>query len=201
MKLKRSNRNGLGYEKLPDLELVGLLKLGNHTAFEEIYLRYKHVLYNYIYRKLQDKGAAEDVIHDVYFNLWKSKEDFMIGPNLSGYLFRATLNGAFGRFRHQKCIRQHEGAYKEPINTSSTDYIIRTNESSKLIGKAINALPVKMKEVFLLRHNQGLNNKQIAAKLSLSEHTVASQIKYALRILRAKLNIVTHPGLYEQSHR
>jgi RNA polymerase sigma-70 factor (family 1) len=199
MKLKHRNR--LGYENLPDLELVGLLKLGNHTAFEEIYLRYKHSLYNYIYRKLQDKGAAEDVIHDVYFNLWKSKENFMIGSTLSGYLFRATLNGAYGKFRHQRCIRIHEASFIESTNTYSTDYIIRTNESSKLIGKAINALPVKMREVFLLRHNQGLNNKQIASKLSLSEHTVATQIKYALRLLRAKLNIVNHPGLHEKSHR
>ncbi|MNY40999.1 RNA polymerase sigma factor [compost metagenome] len=123
----------------------------------------------------------------------------MIGPNLSGYLFRAALNGAFGDWRHKQYIRQHEGIYKAPTNTSSTDYIIRINESSRLIGKAINALPLKMREVFLLRHNQGLNNKQIAAKLSLSEHTVATQIKYALRILRAKLNIVNHPSLQEQS--
>jgi RNA polymerase sigma-70 factor (family 1) len=199
MKLKRRNRNGLGYENLPDLELVGLLKLGNHTAFEEIYLRYKQLLYNYIYGKVQDKQEAEDIVHDVYFNLWKSKENFMIESTLSGYLFRATLNGAFGNWRHKRCIWQHEGAYKEPTNTSSTDYIIRINESSRLIGKAINGLPLKMREVFLLRHNQGLNNKQIATKLSLSEHTVATQIKYALRILRAKLNIVIHPSLHEQS--
>lgn len=182
-------------KNLPDTELVGLLKAGNHTAFEEIYLRYQPILCSYIYRKIKDKQEAEDIVHDVYFNLWKYKEEFAIVSTLSGYLFKATLNKAFSNFRHKLCIREYEEVYMEPRNTRSTDYMIRTNESSKMIDLAISTLPEKMKEVFLLRHKHGLSNKKIADALSLSEHTVATQMKNSLKILRVKLDIIIHPNM------
>ncbi|SMC98198.1 RNA polymerase sigma factor [Pedobacter nyackensis] len=181
------------YEHVSDMELVYLLRSGSEAAFAEIYQRYQPLLYNYVYRKLQDKEEARDAVQDVYVNLWKCKDDFPIMTTLSGYLFKATLNKALGIFRHKKITWAHEASFKETTNnTSSTDYMIREKEIKETIQKEIDALPGKMREVFLLRHKDGLSNKQIAATLTLSEHTVATQIKNALRVLRSKLGIVVY---------
>jgi RNA polymerase sigma-70 factor (family 1) len=180
------------YEHVSDMQLVYLLKSGSEAAFAEIYQRYQPLLYNYVYRKLQNKEEAKDAVQDVYVNLWKAKDDFPIMTTLSGYLFKATLNKALSIFRHKKITWEHEASFKETMNTSSTDYIIRENEIRATIQREIDSLPGKMREVFLLRHKDGLSNKQIAATLTLSEHTVATQIKNALRVLRSKLGIVVY---------
>jgi RNA polymerase sigma factor (sigma-70 family) len=153
MKLKQTKN-----ENLSDTELVGLLRLGNQAAFAEIYLRYQPLLYSYAYRRLQDKKKAMGVVRDVYVNLWKTKENFPIVTSLSGYLFKATLSKVLSFiFRHK------QGASFDEVmhHTFSTDYFIREKEISEIIEREINALPGKMREVFLLKHKQRLCNKQI----------------------------------------
>ncbi len=72
-----------------------------------------------------------------------------------------------------------------------TDFLIRENDLKNLIEKEIQALPPRMKEVFQLSRKDKLSHKEIANLMDISEQTVSTQIKKALRILRVRLGLIT----------
>jgi len=69
----------------------------------------------------------------------------------------------------------------------STDLLLRERELNLIIEKEIQALPPRMREVFMLSRNEGLTHKQIAQRLGTSEQTVTTQIRNSLKVLRLKL--------------
>jgi RNA polymerase sigma-70 factor (family 1) len=176
------------YCQLGDFQLTRLLREGDEVAFREIYNRYSSLLLAYAYRKLQDKEEAKDVVQEVLAKLWSSREQLDIKTTLSGYLYRAVLNKILNIFRHKDFDRQYIDAIQHLIDseTSSTDYLIREKEMAAMIEKEIAGLPEKMREVFELRRKDYMSNKEIATRLSLSEHTVATQIKKALKVIRLR---------------
>lgn len=182
------------YKLLSDTELVNLLKSSDYAAFTEIYNRYQSLLYIYAYKKLNNKEESKDIVQEVYIHLWKSRADFQLHSTLTGYLYKVVLNRILNEFKHQKITRQYISSFKHivPMNASRTDYLIREKDITALIEQEINALPEKMREVFQLRRQQYLSNKEIAAHLGISEHTVATQIKKALKILKGRLGILIY---------
>ncbi|PAW92728.1 hypothetical protein CKK33_04140 [Mucilaginibacter sp. MD40] len=174
--------------KLPDSELFALVSNGNYPAFKEVYARYNSLLLSYAFRKLHDKDEAEDVVQDVFIQLWNKRDSLNIATSLSSYLYRAVLNKLLNVLRHKAINDRHVDQLQYFIRASSdnTDYRIREKDFSRLIENEIANLPPRTKEIFELRLKHYLTNREIAEKLGLSEHTVATQIKNALRVLRNK---------------
>ncbi|WP_214226692.1 RNA polymerase sigma-70 factor [Pedobacter sp. B4-66] len=177
---------------LSDAQLVDLLKAGDHHSFTEIYKRYNSLLYIYAYKKLQDNESAKDIIQEIYTHLWNSRSNLNIQTTLSGYLYKAVLNRVLNVFRHVAITQEYISSFKEVIDNApaQTDYRIREKDLKSLIEKEINNLPEKMREIFQLRRQEYLSNKEIADRLNISEHTVATQIKRALKTLRGKLGLL-----------
>lgn len=176
---------------LSDAQLVDLLKAGDHHSFTEIYKRYSSLLYIYAYKKLQDNESAKDIIQEIYVHLWNSRSNLNIQTTLSGYLYKAVLNRVLNVFRHVAITQEYISSFKEVADNApaQTDYRIREKDLKSLIEKEINNLPEKMREIFQLRRQEYLSNKEIADRLNISEHTVATQIKRALKTLRGKLGL------------
>lgn len=176
------------YCQLSDFDLIEKLKFGDEVAFREIYNRYSSLLLIYAYRKLQDKEEAKDVVQDVLAKLWSSRSTLDISNTLAGYLYRSVLNKILNIFRHKDFDRQYIQAIQNLIDTETvaTDFLIREREMAAMIEKEISTLPDKMREVFELRRKDYLSNKEIAVRLSLSEHTVATHMKKALKVIRLR---------------
>lgn len=66
------------YGALSDVELTELLKSGDASAYTVIYNRYFDVLYIHAYRKLNHKEEAQDVIHELFAQLWTKRETIEI---------------------------------------------------------------------------------------------------------------------------
>lgn len=186
------------YSQLTDTELSGLLKSDDRSAFTEIYDRYNSLLYIYAFKKLKDKEEAQDVIQETFIKLWNNRSSFQLSTNLAGYLYTAVRNRSFDLFAHKKISTIYINSLQDFLNhnESTTDYLIREKELTLLIEKEINNLPPKMKEIFEMSRKEFMSHKEIADKLGLSEHTVTTQIKRALRILRVKLGIIIYLMLY-----
>lgn len=181
------------YKNFHDRELLLLLKQGNEFAFHEIYERYKGVLHLHAYRKLGDFDAAQDVIQELFEILWVKREDFPETTNLSGYLYNSVRNRIFNIFAHQKVKSRYVSSFLKFNSESSniTDEKIRERELAKQIEAEIDALPERMREVFLMSRKEYLSHKEIAEKLDISEFTVKNHIKKALKILRSRLGFFT----------
>lgn len=182
------NTQDVNYEMLDDADLWLLLKRGDERAYTAIYTRYHSLLYLYVYKKLQDKQEAQDVVQEVLIHIWKNRVSLPSTISLPAYLYTAVRNKAFDIFAHRKVKDKYIASLQAFIPTySGTDYLLRENEIRSIIQREIDALPPRMKQIFELSRKNRLTNKEIAALLSLSSHTVDTQIKRALKILKKKL--------------
>lgn len=179
---------------LPDFELVSLLRQSNHAAYTEIYDRYKGLLLVHAHRYLQNQQEAEDTLHEIFVSLWAKRESFNITTNLSGYLYTAVRNRILDHFSHREVQSRYISSFGEFLEKgeANTDHKIRENQLKSLIEKEIDALPGKMREIFLLSRKANLSHKEIAGQLDISEKTVKNQVNNALKILRGKLGLLIY---------
>lgn len=174
---------------LTDHELVSLMKAGDHTAFSEIYSRYWDKLFIHALRMTREPEAAQDVIQELFINLWEKRESLDPKTNLAGYCYTTARNRVLNHIRNHKYrndfmtelaefLEQHQQTAAEPL---------QEKELAEAIEREIANLPPKMREIFELSRKQQLSYKEIAGQLDISDKTVKKQVSNALRILRLKL--------------
>ncbi|MET7000867.1 RNA polymerase sigma factor [Chitinophaga defluvii] len=175
------------YSGYTDQQLLSLLKDDNITAFNTIYNRYSKMLYLYIFSKLDTGEISKDVLQELFISLWEKRHTLSIQESLKPYLYQAARHKIVDIYRknatYRKYLQQlieHFDAQPHTI-TESIDYKTKTQE----LFEAINHLPERMKEVFMLSRFENLTVEQIASRLGLSQQTVKNQITKALKILRA----------------
>lgn len=179
------------YKELSDQELLDLLKENNQAAFTEIYDRYKEVLHRYAYKWLQDRDAVKDVIQDLFTLIWTKRDTITFNQNLSGYLYISVRNSILRKIQQEDRKNNYASSLQEYADkgVSVTDHLLREKQLRSIIEKEIAALPDKMREVFELSRNEHLSHAEIAEKLGISEQTVRTHVKKALKILRGRLGI------------
>ena len=184
----------IDFRTLSDEDLAGLLKSGNDMVFKEIYERYNKLLFLYAFKKLRDEEAAKDVVQDVFLWLLRNRETLILKTTLSGYLYKSVLNKVFDIFKHKDIILQYIGRADLSIDVDSTgtDYLIREKEIAAIIEHEIAAMPPRMREIYELKRKSYLSTKQIAEQLGISEHTVSTQLKNAMKHLKVKLGVVLY---------
>lgn len=176
------------YNKLSDADLSVLLKENDERAFTEIYERYHSLLYIYAQKKLHNKLEAQDIVQDVLVTLWNKRLDFSLKVSLASFLFTAVRNKALDVFAHRQVEEKYIVSLQGFIASNvSSDFLVRENDLKAMIEKEIQALPPRMREVFELSRKERLTNKEIAQLLDISQHTVDTQIKRALNVLRKRL--------------
>ncbi len=177
------------YSTYTDEELFSLLKEDDQLAYLEIYDRYKVLLQNHAMKKLSDMDDVEDILQELFIDVWDKRSAIHLTTGLASYLYTAVRNRIFNHFYK----KQREGKYLNSLGDVIekgeyvTDLAIREKEYAEIIKNEIYALPPRMKEVFLLHRNEGLTYKEIAEQLGTSELTVATQVKKSLKTLRIRL--------------
>ncbi len=178
-----------------DIELVELLKNGDHGALEQIYKRYHAVLYNHAYRRLSDREEVRDILHEIFINLWQKRSTLLITSSLSAYLYASVRSRVLNAIRNQKVrdsyIQSLQLFMDEGEEVIETQF--REKELIRLVEQEVGLLPPQMRTIFEMSRFQELSHKEVAEELNISPQTVRTQVRNALRILRVKLgdNIFT----------
>lgn len=177
------------YRNLSDPELVNLLKASDHAAYLEIYDRYKTALQQHAWKKLGRAEDVQDLIQDLFTELWVKREILTLTTGLANYLFTAIRNRSLNLIYKRRKETPYLDSLQEFIREGNylIDLQIREKEFQELIQKEVDSLPPRMKEVFKLCREEGLSHKQIAERLGTSEHTIAKQMTNVLKILRKNL--------------
>jgi len=182
------------YGTYTDQELLVLLKTGDRTAFAEIFNKYRSLLFSHVYKKIRDREEAKDIVQEVFTGLWTKRAEINQQSNLGGYLMMAVKHKVLDLVGHKEV----ESRYFESLSTFSinyegkTDHSIREKQLQSIIDREIEALPQKMREVFLMSRVEQLSHKEIAQKLNLSEETVNTHIKRALKTLKIRLGLILY---------
>lgn len=171
-----------------------LLRHGDISAFEHIYAEYYERLLNYADRLLNDIETARDVVQQVYYKMWENRQSLNIELSVKAYLFKSVYNYSLNTLAHQKNIQQYEQKqmtdfyFSEVVQTPEAEMALWQSDIEKALKEAIDTLPEKCREVFLLSKIEGLKNREIAEKLGISEKTVERHITIAISKLREELD-------------
>lgn len=181
------------YSELSDQELSALLREGDHSAYTEIYNRFKAPLYIHAYNKIRNTEGAKDLVQELFVSLWNNRETLNLGDHLSSYLYTAVRNRVFRTISRLGLEYAYISSIQHSVNqgTCITDHRVRENQLQEIINREINALPPKMREIFLLSRRSNLSYLEISEKLGIAKPTVKKQVNNALKTLRVKLGMST----------
>ncbi len=183
----------IDHSTLTDHELLVLLREDDPAALTEIHRRYYSILYVHAYRRFPYREEIKDIIQDLFIWLWDNRKDFEFNTGLPGYLYSSVRNRLYKLYRHQAVVDKYAGSLAEFMGKGeeTTQQKVAENEMQALIDREIASLPPATRKIFELSRNEGLTYLEIAEKLGLSPHTVRTQLRNALKILKIKLNIHT----------
>jgi RNA polymerase sigma-70 factor (ECF subfamily) len=173
--------------------LLALIKEGDRGAFDEIYERYWVKLYKTAFDRIKSIDEAEDMIQDLFIDLWMKRNSLIINISLSAYLFTAVKYKVIN-YIEANIVRHN---YLQSLNKAIIDCDDSTNQSilcmdmERWINSEIQKLSPKVKRVFELSREENLTIREIAKKLNVSDQTVKNQIGKALKTLKVHLNNIS----------
>lgn len=162
------------------------LDMGKSSSFEQVYMTYYHPLRYFIGRAVPPDDA-EDILEDLFARLWNKKKTFESEIHLKGFLYLSADNA---RKDFLKSHRISKTDYLENQDLRELEEYNTEQIKAEVYGelyRAINSLPSQCKTVISLSYIEGLSNKEIAEKLSLSEQSVKNTKVRAIKILKEKL--------------
>lgn len=172
-----------------DEELVDLLQKGNEKAFREIYHRYWYKLFRVAYHQIGTKEEAEELVHDVFENLWNKREQNDI-RHLSAYLVVSIKYLSIKYIKSQINYRKYqEYLIFHEIHSNSTEQIVRFEDLAKAVEEAMKKLPERTSEVFRMSRFENQSVKDIAKQLNISEKGVEYHITQSLKVLKEHLKV------------
>lgn len=174
---------------LEDIELMDRLRAGDDLALKVIYKRYWNQLYASAFNMLQDQQACEDIIQELFINLWNKREQIEIKASLKSYLFASVRYEVYRQVRHGSVREDIFENIQDRLQTPSEYGNIEHRELLSYINSIVNNLSEKCKVVYKLSREEQLSHKEIATRLDISPKTVENHLNKALRQLRISLGL------------
>lgn len=179
------------------MEIKALGEQRENIKFEDIYLSYfskmKHFATEYV---ISDEDA-ENIVQDVFVELWENKEMLNMHMNLIAYLFTTIKNKCLNHMRHKIVVQntatkmQEEYLISLRMNLDSLEAfdnkLFSDQDIEKIINRALDSLPEKCRTIFFMSKIEGKKQKEIAQELNISTNTVGTQIGIAYKKLRTEL--------------
>jgi RNA polymerase sigma-70 factor (ECF subfamily) len=166
-----------------ELDCLHRLKQDDEQAFDALFGHYSALVYRFAYGYLKARTEAEEIVQECFLKIWERRQQLRDDMPLKAYLFttahHAILNQLRQKQQHQRF--QAYSAHTEPGQVGNeADYAALET----LYQAALEQLPPKRREIFMLSRQQGLSYPEIAAQLNLSVKTVEAQMTQALKFLR-----------------
>ena len=155
------------------------------VAFNKAFDLYYAPLCFYANKILFDFDLSRSVVQQVFVDLWIKRDRLRI-DSLKSYLYQSVRNAALDILKHKKAESKYLSSLENEEPGHSTD-LIEEAELADRINRAIQNLPEKCREIFVLCRFEELKYAEIADKLNISVKTVEMQISIALKKLRNEL--------------
>jgi RNA polymerase sigma-70 factor (family 1) len=172
-----------------ELELVRKLRDGDSSAFDLLFEQYSSKLFYFVNKYLNVREESEEIVQDVFLNLWKHKKEIRSGEAFKSYLYKIALNNIRNYFIKKQVQEKHKQLIAQEYLLESDSDIEEPDYESviKQVDQLIEQLPEKRREIFLLSRKEGLDISEIAKYLGISESTVKNQISSAIAFLKREV--------------
>jgi RNA polymerase sigma-70 factor (ECF subfamily) len=167
--------------------------LADQPAFKRLFNFFSPLLIRFAWSLIKNKGAAEEIIDDIFIRLWEQKNRLLEVDNLKVYLYKATRNQCLNYLKKRKLS-------EDPLDTAEVqlmkfdidpEQLMITAEMMKRMEQAVENLPPRCKLIFQLIREQGFRNKDAAQILGISINTVDVQLAIAIKRISHAINFDT----------
>jgi RNA polymerase sigma factor (sigma-70 family) len=179
------------HQGLCDEIIWSTFKKGDKHAFGILYHRYFKILYQYGLRIAEDQDLVKDCIHDLFVDIWKSKENLSEPNSVKGYLLSAIQRKIIRQLNRFRSRQQEIAMMALPTVVSCHEEKIIEDqtglEQKHSMTKAMKALTKRQKEAITLKFYSNLSYKEIAGIMCISVDSTYNLISKAVDVLQSEL--------------
>ena len=165
---------------MEDLILIKAIIKNDKSAFDSLFKKYYDPLLGYIRTFTKDLQIAEDIVQQVFVDLWTERHSIKIEKSVKGFLYTVVYRRYLDHYRN---LKRKNSFFDELREKALRDSIVADKESVdnriKRLKAIIETLPPGCKEVLLLSKMSGLKYKEISKLLNISQKTVETQMRTA----------------------
>src|SRR5690606_33227372 len=140
-------------------ELLRRVAQGDEDAFRHIYYKFQPFLATHIYRVTNSRELSEEIIQDVFLKIWRTRENLYEIRSFKAYLLVISKNHALNAIK--KIAREFSLLSNYALENKTTEIEDHKSAYYSLLDEAIDNLPGRQKEVYLLSRHQRLTYQQI----------------------------------------
>lgn len=173
------------------------MQTGDSEAFAALYRKYWRRLFDAAYRRLMLREESEEIIQEIFIDLWAKRETLLISVSLEAYLFGALRYSIYNLIRSRKVREayfEHLLQLPEAAGNPIEDRL-HYEELARALEASVANLPDKLRKVYVLSRKQNLTYKEIALQENIPVDTVEKQMGRALKILRENLKDFAWAGI------
>lgn len=160
---------------------------GDDTAYRHIFDYYYPRLFPACYRSIRQREDCEEMVLNVFMNIWKHRAQLLQVVDFEKYIFR-SLRNQIADFHRRNILLTEDIETCAPEKLGSINHPeLSFKELEGIYLNALDKLTEKQREVFLMSRKQGLSQKEIALHHNISVNTVNNHIKAALKLIRNDL--------------
>lgn len=160
----------------------------NKEEYKKVFEEYYNPLCNFAFKIVKRKDLAEDVVQEVFVQIWHKRSTIQLSSHIKNYLFQSTRNKAIELLRRNKLESDY---IQNDMHSKEDSYEIEQDANTFMLKeqlkRSIRQLPPKCQEIFVMSKVNGLTYTEIAEELNLSVKTVENQMGRALKLLREML--------------
>ncbi len=169
-------------------QILDRLKGGDEMAFNELYSAYMLPAVRFCNSIVKDIEESENIVHDVFIKIWDRRETINPELNFTSYLFTIIRNRVFDFLKEVKRNDLMKAEYWSRIELAqSEDNNSLQEDRIRKIGKAVEDLSEKRKQIIKLNYQDGKSYEEIASDMHISKNTVKNQLVKAKQIIREQL--------------
>ncbi|MBY0546644.1 MAG: RNA polymerase sigma factor [Candidatus Obscuribacterales bacterium] len=178
---KREGLSAFQLEEAEDAKLVALTLSGNSKSFEVLVRRYQKLVYNVIYQMIQSHETAADLTQDTFLKSYRALASFRSEARFKPWILRIASNTTLNHIRDSKA-RAHDSLEEilgdnplaEPPSADDVEAEVELRFSQAMLAEALQSLPDRHRQVFVLRYQHDLSYADIATVVDEPETTIKS---------------------------
>ena len=161
------------------------LKQDDERAFDALFRHYSALVYRFAYSYLKSRPAAEEIVQECFIKIWEKRAQLRDDVPLKGYLFTTAHHAVLNELRRDQHHLRLQGQVAAEAGPASVANEAEYHEMEALYQAALERLPPKQREVFMLSRQLGLSYPEIAERQGVSIKTVEAHIMQALKTMRS----------------
>jgi len=165
--------------------IIDQIKEGDEKAFGKLFKLYASKLTGTACRVLKSKEVAQDIVQDVFCELWRQRSALDSSKNVNALIYRMLYFKMYGLLRHTKVKAQAvETLFRTSVPENSVENHINFEETKGILQRALLHLSEQQRTVYYLVKEEGLSYEQAGKQLNVSPITINTHMVRVIRTLK-----------------